>query len=58
MSQNWTLIGFLAETGQDQHLKFNAQSHIWFYKVFFDKNTAPHHHCHPGTVMKIMLLLV
>ena len=30
---NW----FLAETGQDQHLKLNPQYHILFYKVFFDK---------------------
>lgn len=33
MSQNWTLIGCLDKTGQDQHLKLSLQSHIAFYKV-------------------------
>ena len=35
-----TLIDFLAETDQDQHLKLKPQSHILFWKVFFDKNTV------------------
>ena len=37
MSQNQTLIGCLAKTGQEQHLKLSLQSHILFLKVFFDK---------------------
>ena len=31
-----TLIGTLARSGQDQHLKLNPQSHILFYKAYFD----------------------
>ena len=31
------MIGCLAKTGQDQHLKLSPQSHILFYKVFLDK---------------------
>ena len=31
-----TLIGTLARSGQDQHLKLNPQSHILFYKACFD----------------------
>ena len=37
MSQNYTFIGCLAKVGLDQHLKLSPQSHILFYKVFFDK---------------------
>ena len=37
MSQNYILIGCLAKTGQDQHLKFSPQSYILILKVFFDK---------------------
>ena len=33
MSQNYTLIGCLANTGQDQHLKLSPQRHV--LQVFF-----------------------
>ena len=38
--QNYTLIGCLAETGQDQHLKLSPQSYILFWKVFFLTETV------------------
>ena len=28
----------MAKTGQDQHLELSPESHILFYKVFFDKD--------------------
>ena len=34
MSQNYTLIGCLAKTCQDQHLKLRTQSHILFLCPF------------------------
>ena len=40
MSQNYTLSWYLAKTGRDQHLIWNHQSHILFYKVLFDKEQS------------------
>ena len=34
-----------AKTGQDKHLKLSPQSHILFYKVFFDKEYTGLPHC-------------
>ena len=41
MSQNWTLIGCLAKTGQDQHLKLEiAPSELYLiFKRFFGQET-------------------
>ena len=44
MSQNCTLIGCLAKTGQDQQLKLRPQSHILFSEViwhFWQETVSP-----------------
>ena len=38
MSQNETLTGCLAKTGQDQHLKSSPQSHNLFLSLFLTRN--------------------
>ena len=38
IQSRYTLFtGCLVKTGQSQHLKLSLQSHIFFYKVIFDK---------------------
>ena len=41
MSQNETLTGCLAKTGQDQHLKSSPQSHNLFLSLFLTRNSKP-----------------